>query len=131
VPGLLFGFRKKKGLTSFSRCEAFFIHFFAHPWTLLLIGRRLIITLRDNWWAFEYLINFLHLFFAQQATFYRLNILSYLGDGLEARDRDSPIVVSPYPGDGNLSQSSCFASVSEKFSYCLNPLEELRCLLIA
>jgi hypothetical protein len=34
-------FTKKKGLTSFSRCEAFFIHFFAHPLTLLLIGSRL------------------------------------------------------------------------------------------
>jgi len=29
---------KKKGQASFSRCEAFFIHFWAHPLTLLLIG---------------------------------------------------------------------------------------------
>jgi hypothetical protein len=33
-------FTKKKGRASFSRCEAFFIHFWAHPLTLLLIGRQ-------------------------------------------------------------------------------------------
>jgi hypothetical protein len=29
---------KEKGQASFSRCETFFIHFFAQPLTLLLIG---------------------------------------------------------------------------------------------